>query len=66
MIAGESRTWGLISPPYLQLNVEVYLGALCPDSIRFIQDQVYPLFPLVRDYVDFRFIPFGKAYSVNI
>lgn len=49
-----------------QLEVQVLMGSLCPDAIRFVQNQVYPLYPHIKDYVDFTFIPFGKAYSVHI
>ena len=51
-------------PP--RLSVQVLLGSLCPDSINFIQNQVYPLYNGVRNHVNFQFIPFGKAYSVSL
>lgn len=48
-----------------QINVQVLFGSLCPDAIRFIQNQLTPLYPHIKDYVGFTFVPFGKARSVR-
>lgn len=53
---------------FFQLNVAVYYESLCPDSARFIVEQVQPLMrgPLGK-YVDVTLVPFGKAnVSVHI
>lgn len=41
------------------------MGSLCPDAIRFVQNQLYPLYPDIKDHVDLVFVPFGKANSVS-
>lgn len=45
-----------------QLHLAVYYESLCPDSVRFIADQLHPLMrtPLGK-YVDVTLVPFGKA-----
>lgn len=45
-----------------QLQLAVYYESLCPDSARFIAEQLHPLkrTPLGK-YVDVTFVPFGKA-----
>lgn len=47
---------------YFQLNIGVYYESLCPDSARFIVEQLQPLkrSPLGK-YVDVTLVPFGKA-----
>ncbi|XP_031617056.1 GILT-like protein 1 [Contarinia nasturtii] len=46
----------------VKVPLTVYYEALCPDSVRFITDQLYPTkqSPLGR-YIDVTLIPFGKA-----
>lgn len=56
----------IVDPAQAKLPVQVFVGSLCPDAIRFIQNQLNPLYPHIKDYVDLSFIPFGKAYSVGI
>ena len=50
----------------IQVPLTVYYESLCPDSVRFIVDQLHPVkqSPLGR-YIDVTLIPFGKA-SVSI
>lgn len=45
-----------------QLQLAVYYESLCPDSARFIVEQLQPLkrSPLGK-YVDVTLVPFGKA-----
>lgn len=50
----------------VKLPIQIYYGALCPDSIRFFQNQLYPIFDNVTDFVDFLYVPFGKASSVGM
>lgn len=55
----------IVAPAQAKLPVQVLVGSLCPDAIRFIQNQLNPLYPHIKDYVDLSFIPFGKAHSVG-
>lgn len=47
----------------MQLRVGVYYESLCPDSIRFIENQLLPNYEHFADYIDLDFVPFGKAAS---
>jgi hypothetical protein len=48
-----------------QVKMDVYLESLCPDSIRFISQQLYPLYNEFKDNLEITFIPHGKS-SVSI
>ncbi|XP_055698816.1 GILT-like protein 1 [Phlebotomus papatasi] len=54
-----------LSPCEGKVLVSVYYESLCPDSIRFISNQLYPNVqdPGLRDFIDVEFIPFGKSSS---
>jgi hypothetical protein len=43
------------------LAIDIYYESKCPDSARFINEQLDKALPLFADYVDFRLVPFGKA-----
>lgn len=46
----------------LQLPVDVYYESLCPDSMKFINQQLYPVkTSSLGRYFDVNLIPFGKA-----
>lgn len=45
----------------LQLNVAVYYESLCPDSLRFINEQLKPNWNSFAPYADLILIPFGKS-----
>ena len=47
------------------MSVQVYYESLCPVSIRFIKDQLYPTWEKLGKYMEVEFVPFGKA-SVSI
>lgn len=49
----------------LQFPIQVYYESLCPDSVRFIKNQLYPSYRSLKDYVDVLFVPFGKSESVS-
>jgi len=44
--------------------VEVYYETLCPYSIDFINQQLYPTFQNLGQYLDIEFIPYGNAQSL--
>ncbi|XP_043784290.1 GILT-like protein 1 [Apis laboriosa] len=44
-----------------RLNVDVYYESLCPDSIRWIKQQLLPQYDILKDYISVSFIPYGKA-----
>ncbi|XP_044728549.1 GILT-like protein 1 [Chrysoperla carnea] len=48
-----------------QLQVTVYYESLCPDSVQFIRNQLYPTWKELGQYLQINFIPFGKSSSVN-
>ncbi|CAG9761981.1 unnamed protein product [Ceutorhynchus assimilis] len=48
-----------------KINVAVYFESLCPDSQKFIIDQLYPNWDDIRDYINIKFIPFGKSISLD-
>jgi len=45
------------------VNVEVYFESYCPDSIRFINNQLYPAWKKFKglDVIDLKLFPYGKA-----
>lgn len=49
-----------------QLNVQILYESLCPDSIKFIKEQLYPVWSELAPYIDIKFIPFGKSAVSNI
>lgn len=46
---------------FSQLHIGIYYESLCPDSIRFIKNQLEPEYRNFADFVDIEFIPFGKS-----
>lgn len=44
-----------------KIPVNVYYESLCPDSAKFINEQLYPALQQFRGNVDLKLIPFGKA-----
>lgn len=48
-----------------QLHVELFLGSLDPDSVWFVQNELGNVYDDLKDHVEFSFIPFGNADSVN-
>ncbi|KAK9717460.1 Gamma interferon inducible lysosomal thiol reductase (GILT) [Popillia japonica] len=43
------------------IKVSVFYESLCPDSIRFITQQLYPNYDAVSTYITVDFVPYGKA-----
>ncbi|CAH0560061.1 unnamed protein product [Brassicogethes aeneus] len=56
---------GVFSANTQKLNVEVLFESLCPDSLRFISEQLYPNWNDISEYVDLKFVPFGKSASLE-
>ncbi|XP_066252925.1 GILT-like protein 1 [Euwallacea similis] len=48
-----------------KVSISIYFESLCPDSHNFIVNQLYPSWDDIRDYVDVRFVPFGKSTSLE-
>ncbi|XP_065093199.1 GILT-like protein 1 [Ochlerotatus camptorhynchus] len=48
-----------------QLKVTLFYEHLCPDSIRWVTNELIPSYNDLRDHIDIEFIPFGKARSIN-
>ncbi|KAF5308907.1 hypothetical protein FQR65_LT00607 [Abscondita terminalis] len=48
-----------------KLSVQVLYESLCPDSIKFVQEQLYPVWAELAPYVDIYFVPFGKSASLQ-
>lgn len=44
-----------------QINISIYYESLCPDSKLFITQYFYPAYEIFSNYLNIRFIPFGKA-----
>ncbi|TMW49092.1 hypothetical protein DOY81_005826 [Sarcophaga bullata] len=48
-----------------KLKVLVLYESLCPDSVRFMGQQLGPSYDALKDYIDLSLVPFGKSYSKN-
>ncbi|XP_058823208.1 GILT-like protein 1 [Topomyia yanbarensis] len=47
------------------VKVDVYYEHLCPDSIRWVTNQLAPNYEATKDIINIEFIPFGKSVSIN-
>uniref|UniRef100_A0A1B0F9A4 Uncharacterized protein n=1 Tax=Glossina morsitans morsitans TaxID=37546 RepID=A0A1B0F9A4_GLOMM len=47
------------------LNVLVFYESLCPDSKRFMQNQLGPNYDELGDFIDIKLVPFANAKSVD-
>lgn len=45
------------------MKVDIFYESLCPDSIRFIADQLRPNYQELKQHLQINFIPFGKSSS---
>ncbi|KAF5308634.1 hypothetical protein FQR65_LT06095 [Abscondita terminalis] len=43
------------------LKVSIYYESLCPDSIRFLTNQLYPAYYKINSSLALDFVPYGKA-----
>jgi hypothetical protein len=55
-----------LNEAYQPVEIRVYYETLCPDSRRFINIQLSRAFDLLKDAVDVKLIPFGKANVLYI
>lgn len=44
-----------------QVKVTLFYEHLCPDSIRWVSNQLAPNYDALRNVMDIEFIPFGKS-----
>lgn len=51
---------------FFQINIDIYYESLCPDSVKFINNQLYPNWAQISPYVNLQFVPFGKSKVSNI
>lgn len=49
-----------------QITVSVYYEALCPDSRRFILEQLLPAYELIPEAINLDLVPYGKANTREI
>ncbi|CAD7092979.1 unnamed protein product [Hermetia illucens] len=48
-----------------RVKVTILYETLCPDSTKFVTEQLSPNYYHLRNYIDFELVPFGKAKSQN-
>ncbi|XP_055904291.1 GILT-like protein 1 [Eupeodes corollae] len=48
-----------------KINVLVMYESLCPDSVRFMTNQLGPNYDSLKDVINVNLVPFGKSESVN-
>lgn len=48
------------------VQVSVYYESLCPDSMYFISDQLWPTFQKIAQIFTVDLVPFGKANVIMI
>ncbi|KAF5281967.1 hypothetical protein FQA39_LY00491 [Lamprigera yunnana] len=48
-----------------KLSVHILYESLCPDSIKFVNEQLYPVWRELSPYVNIYFVPFGKSKSLD-
>ncbi|CAG7727381.1 unnamed protein product [Allacma fusca] len=51
--------------PEPKLKVSVYYETLCPHSIKFIRDQLYPVYEELREYLELDLVPYGNAETIR-
>lgn len=49
------------TPPPARVKLEIYMESQCPDTTKFIDSQLMPVYDELRAYLDLKIIPFGKA-----
>ena len=49
----------------MPVQIQVYYETLCPDSIRFVAEQLYPTYQKLGQYLNIEFIPYGFASVIS-
>nr|XP_047145058.1 gamma-interferon-inducible lysosomal thiol reductase isoform X2 [Hydra vulgaris] len=48
-----------------EVNVDIFFESKCPDSIKFIEEQLWPTYQVLdKDIVSFKFYPYGNAHTI--
>lgn len=47
----------------VKIKMDIYYESLCPDSVRFISQQLAPNYEAFKENLDITFVPFGKSNS---
>uniref|UniRef100_A0A8D8G6E9 Gamma-interferon-inducible lysosomal thiol reductase n=1 Tax=Culex pipiens TaxID=7175 RepID=A0A8D8G6E9_CULPI len=55
----------VLSADTTRVKVTLFYEHLCPDSIRWVSNQLAPNYDALRNVMDIEFIPFGKSRSIN-
>merc|ERR1712156_1120015 len=55
-----------VSSAELQLNLDIYYESLCPDSTRFISNQLGPMYEVLGSDVNVTFVPYGFAETTEV
>lgn len=50
---------------FQKVQVGVFYESLCPDSIRFVKNQLEPIYQDFNEFIQIDFIPFGKSKVIN-
>ncbi|KAK9717461.1 Gamma interferon inducible lysosomal thiol reductase (GILT) [Popillia japonica] len=55
----------LINLSEQKIRITILYESLCPDSSKFINEQLAPCYDSIKDNVDIEFVPYGKATHKN-
>ncbi len=44
-----------------KISIQIYYESLCPDSQNFVEEQLYPAYQALGNYLQIDFKPFGNA-----
>ena len=49
-----------------KVKVNVYIESKCPDSKKFVNEQLYPTYQKLKSIINLKLVPFGNAnVSIN-
>lgn len=52
-------------PPVDEVVVEIHMESRCPDTETFLRQQLWPVWKDVKEFVELRVVPFGKADCIE-